>query len=167
MVENMHFARTLRHLVSTGWSVRRAFDAQVLAAIERAITETESRHGGEIRFAIEDNLGAAELWHGRTPRERALEVFARLGVWDTHANNGVLIYVLWADRDVEVIADRAFTGMVTAQEWRGVCERMEALFAQGQTEQAVVEGVRATGDLIARHFPAGDRNELPNRPVIL
>jgi len=163
----MHLSRTLRHLASTGWSLRNAFDAQVLGAIEQAIGETEARHGGEIRFAIEDNLSAAELWHGRTPRERAVEVFARLGVWDTHANNGVLIYVLWADRDVEIVADRGFTGSVTDAEWRGVCERMEACFAKGETQKAVIEGIRATGDLIARHFPATDRNELPNRPVII
>lgn len=163
----MNFARILRHLASSGWSLRRAFDSQVLGAIEQAIGETESRHGGEIRFAIEDNLSAAELWRDRTPRARAIEVFARLGVWDTEANNGVLIYVLWADRDVEIVADRAFTGRVSDQEWRAVCQRMEALFAQQQPQQAVIEGIRAAGDLIARHFPATDRNELSNRAVLL
>ncbi|HEY4369733.1 MAG TPA: TPM domain-containing protein [Steroidobacteraceae bacterium] len=163
----MQLARTLRHLASTGWSLRRTFDSNVLGAIERAIAETESQHGGEIRFAIEDNLGAVELWRDRTPRERAIEVFARLGVWDTAANNGVLIYVLWADRAVEIVADRAFSASITAEQWRSVCERMQSLFAQRQTQEAVIEGIRATGQLIARYFPATDRNELPNRPVLL
>lgn len=163
----MKLVRTLRHLASTGWGLRQAFDSQVLAAIEQAITATESTHGGEIRFAVEDNLNATELWSGTTPRERAIEVFARLGVWDTQLNNGVLIYVLWADHDVEVVADRAFTERVSDQEWREVCQRMEQLFAQHQVQQAAVEGIRAVGSLIARHFPAVDRNELPNRPVLL
>lgn len=163
----MNFARALRHLASTGWSLRRAFNSQVLTAIEQTIAATESTHGGEIRFAIEDNLGAAELWRNVTPRERAVSVFARLGVWDTQLNNGVLIYVLWADHDVEIVADRAFTQRVSEQEWRDVCHRMEQLFAQKQVQQAAVEGVDAIGRLIARHFPATDRNELPNRPVLL
>lgn len=163
----MNFVRTMRHLTSTGWGLRRAFGPQVLAAIEQTIAATESTHGGEIRFAVEDNLSAGELWRNTTPRERAIEVFARLGVWDTQLNNGVLIYLLWADHDVEIVADRAYTQLVSEQEWREVCHRMEQLFAQRQVQQAATEGIRAVGDLIAKHFPAIDRNELPNRPVLL
>jgi uncharacterized membrane protein len=163
----MSFARTYRHLAATGWSLRRAFTPQVLDAIERAVHETESIHGGEVRFAIESNLNFAELWRQVTPRERAIEVFAHLGVWDTENNNGVLIYVLWADHDVEILADRAFKTRVTESEWRDICRCMEQLFAAHQPQQAAVEGVRAVGQLIARHFPATDRNELPNRPVML
>jgi uncharacterized membrane protein len=94
-------------------------------------------------------------------------VFARLGVWDTEANNGVLIYLLWADHDVEIVADRGFNGRVTAEEWAAVCHRMEAHFRANRPQQAVVEGVKAVGALVAKHFPAIDRNELPDRPVML
>lgn len=163
----MNFVRTMRHLASTGWGLRRAFNPQLLAAIEQAIAATESTHGGEIRFAVEDNLSAAELWRNTTPRQRAIEVFARLGVWDTQLNNGVLIYVLWADHDVEIVADRAYTQRVSEPQWREVCHRMEGLFGQKQVQQAATEGIRAVGSLIARHFPAADRNELPNRSVLL
>ena len=68
---------------------------------------------------------------GVTPRQQAVEAFAQLGVWDTDANNGVLIYVSWADRDVEIVADRGFNGRVTEQEWAAVCRRMEQSFARG------------------------------------
>lgn len=163
----MDLSRTLRHLASTGWSMRRAFNREVLAAIEQAILENEEIHGGEICFAIEDNLSVRELWRGKSPRGRAVEVFARLGVWDTEANNGVLIYVLWADRGVEIVADRGLTNVIGPQEWRAVCERMERLFAELRTREAVVEGIRAVSALIAREFPVADDNELPNRPVLL
>jgi uncharacterized membrane protein YgcG len=158
---------TFRHLFSTGWSLRRAFDAAALAAIEQAITDTERTHGGEIRFAIEASHGAIDLLRGVTPRQHALHAFARLGVWDTEANNGVLVYVSWADRDVEIVADRGFNGRVSEQEWAQVCRHMEQAFARGAARQAAVEGIQAVGALIARHFPAVDRNELPNRPVLL
>jgi len=163
----MNFLRALKHLASTGWGLRRAFDDQARAAIEHAVAESESLHGGEIRFAVEDNLHIAALWRDITPRQRALQVFSHLGVWDTQRNNGVLIYVLWADHDVEIVADRAFADLVADHEWREVCHRMEELFAQNQPRQAAVEGVREVGRLIARHFPSADRNELPNRPVFL
>jgi uncharacterized membrane protein len=163
----MKFSRLLRHLTATGWGLRRAFDQSALAAIEAAIAASERTHGGEIRIAIESSLNPIELIRGITPRARALQAFGNLGVWDTEANNGVLIYILWADRDVEIVADRGFNGRVTAQEWSEVCHRMELAFGQGRAPQAAIEGIRAAGALIARHFPAVDRNELPDKPVML
>jgi uncharacterized membrane protein len=160
-------ARIFRHFALPGWTVRRAFDEATLQAIEQAIADTERSHGGEIRFAVEASSNPFEVMRGVSPRQHALETFARLGVWDTEANNGVLIYVSWADRDVEIVADRGFNGRVSEQEWAAVCHRMEESFARGAPRQAVVEGIQAVGALIARHFPTGDRDELPNRPVML
>ncbi|HKE95352.1 MAG TPA: TPM domain-containing protein [Povalibacter sp.] len=163
----MNLARTWRHLLATRWGLRRVFTQDVLGEIERAIRETEGLHGGEIRVAIENELDSGALWHDVTPRERAIGVFSHLGVWDTELNNGVLIYVLWADHDVEIVADRAFRGVVAEQEWRDICQRMEKSFAAEQPQRALGDGIRAVGQLIARHFPATDRNELPDRPVLL
>jgi len=158
---------SLRHLFATGWGLRRAFDAATLQAIEQAIADTERGHGGEIRFAVEASRGVIDVMRGVSPREHALHVFAHLGVWDTDANNGVLIYVSWADRDVEIVADRGFNGRVSEQEWAQVCRHMEQAFARGAAREAVVAGIQAVGALIGRHFPHGDRDELPNRPVLL
>ena len=156
-----------RHLFTPGWGMRRVFDGATLAAIEQAIADTERSHGGEIRVAVEASRGAIDLMRGVTPRQHAVHAFARLGMWDTEANNGVLIYVSWADRDVEIVADRGFNGRVTDEEWAQVCRHMEQAFSRGAAREAVVAGVRAGGALIARHFPAVDRDELPNRPVLL
>ena len=96
-----------------------------------------------------------------------MQVFVHLHVRDTEANNGVLVHVLWADHDVEIVADRGYNGRVSAREWSEVCHRMERLFGNGDTREAAMEGVRAIGALIAQHFPSVDRDELPNRPVVL
>ena len=163
----MSIGRAFRHLATPAWVVSNAFPKDALEKIEAAIGATEKNHGGEIRFAVEGNLSASELWRGETARERALEVFAQLGVWDTEANNGVLIYVLWADHDVEIVADRGFNGKVTNDEWASVCKDMEARFKANDPAGAILQGVQEVGELIARHFPATDRNELPDRPVML
>ena len=163
----MSLSRSLKHLATPAWLMTRAFPSETLTKIEQAIAATEATHGGEIRFAIEGNLSSAELWRGVTARDRALQVFAQLGVWDTEANNGVLIYVLWADHDVEIVADRGFNGRVSNDEWATVCKDMEQRFRSGDPQGAIVLGVKEVGDLIAKHFPATDRNELPNRPVML
>src|SRR5882672_5875113 len=113
----MNLRRAVRHLFAMRWRVRKHFTPAVLAEIEAAIREVESRHSGEVRFVVETALDGEELWRGLAPRARALNVFSHLGVWDTANNNGVLIYVLFADRDVEIVADRGIAARVTPAEW--------------------------------------------------
>jgi len=167
----MDWKRWFRHVFATRAALRRAFTEQDLDAIERAVDESEQHHSGEIRVAIEGALEPGEVWLGKTPRERALEAFAALGVWDTDANNGVLIYVLLADRDVEIVADRGFNARVPASEWQAACEDMEREFRAGRFREGAVVGVEDVGKIIARHFPQlpgqRDEDELPNRPRLL
>lgn len=167
----MDWRRWFRHAVTGRAELRRAFPPETLAAIEAAVDESERAHTGEIRFAIEASLEPGHVSAGRTPRERALEVFAGLGVWDTALNNGVLIYVLLADHDVEIVADRGFNDLVPQAQWASVCADMEQRFRAGNFRDAALAGIRAVGSIIAAHYPrqAGQRDadELPNRPVIL
>ena len=165
----MHVGRLLRHLLTTRWSTRRRFDAAVRRAIEEAIGACEARHGGEIRFIIETALDLPELWHDMSPRVRALQVFGQFGVWNTQHNNGVLIYVLLADRAVEIVADRGIAQQVAPAEWQVVCRQMEQHFRAGRFAEGAAVGILGVGALLGRHFPgtqAGD-NELPNQPVLL
>jgi len=169
MVMRRDWQRWLRHAFWARGKLERAFPVQSLKAIEDAIDLSESTHSGEIRFAVEGALEPQEAWAGKTPRERALEVFARLGVWDTEINNGVLVYLLLADRDVEIVADRGLNGRVSAEEWSAVCATMEEHLRSGHYERGAVEAVQAVGALLARHYPPmpGGRDELPNRPAVL
>jgi uncharacterized membrane protein len=159
----------LRHLLALPGAVARAFPGSAFSRIEQTIRESEKRHGGEIRFAVEAALHPAQLWRGVTARERALAVFSELGIWDTERNNGVLLYLLLAERDVEIVADRGYNGKVTAGEWEEVCRRMEGALREGRAADAVIAGVDALSRIVARHFPplAADRNELPDAPARL
>jgi len=93
----------LTHLFFLPGSYTRAFPAPVLQAIEAEIGASENLHTGELRFAIETTLPFGALWRGMSGRSRALEVFSNMGVWDTEANSGVLIYVLLAGRKTLVL----------------------------------------------------------------
>jgi len=161
--------RILRHLFDFGLA-RRHFPAPVLDAIQHAIAASEARHLGEIVFAVEGSLGVADILRGRAVRDRAREVFAHLRVWNTENNTGVLVYVLLADRTIEIVADRGIAAKVDEGEWRDVCELMRARFADGDHEGGALAGVEAINAILVRHFPAdGQRNpdELPDRPVLL
>ncbi|HXZ55233.1 MAG TPA: TPM domain-containing protein [Burkholderiales bacterium] len=164
----MKLWRFARHLLTDRASVKRAFPRPAMNAIERAIAEEERRHAGQLRFAVEASLPLGELLRGVDARRRAIEWFSRLRVWDTEHNSGVLVYVLFADRRVEIVADRGIHGKAGATAWEAICGEMQREFARGQFERGAVVGIRAIGDLLAGHFPVSrDRDELPNKPVVL
>ncbi len=165
----MNIKRIIKHLSTGHAAVRRNFPRAALANIERTIAEVEPTHAGQIRFAVEAALDLSPLLDGQTARERAIEVFSRLRVWDTEHNNGVLIYLLLADRDVEIVADRGVHGKLGQAVWESVCREMEKAFRQGKFEEGVIAGISRVGEHLARHYPQSGAkiNELPDQPVIL
>lgn len=163
----MNIKRVFKHLLYPHWLVRRVFPDVVMDRIEVAVAASERMHHGEIRFAVEGALHIAPLLRGVSARLRAVQVFAELGVWDTEANNGVLIYLLLADRQVEIVADRGFHGRISLAQWEAICQEMEVLFARGAFEAGAMVGIERIHALLRQHFPASGANvnELPNRPV--
>jgi uncharacterized membrane protein len=160
--------RVLRHLFAP--SAQRLFPAPAMDRITRAIAESEARHAGQVCFAVEPALHWGAVLRGTSPRQAAEDAFARLRVWDTEANNGVLLYLLLADRRIEIVADRGLRGVDDGR-WRAICERMEGGLRKGDPEAAVVGAIGAISDLLAHAFPATagrvPDNELPDRPHIL
>jgi uncharacterized membrane protein len=165
----MNIRRTGRHLLEHHWRVRRIFPPAVLASIEQAIKAGEATHAGQIRFVVEGPLDAAPLFRDQPARARALDHFSHLRIWDTAHNNGVLIYLLLADRDVEIVADRGIDTKVGAEGWETICRDMEAEFRTGNFERGVIEGIETVSRELAKHFPPDGhpRNELPDKPVVI
>jgi len=165
----MGIGRIGKHLLSSRWRVHKAFPPQAFDAIELAIKASEASHAGQIRFVVEGALDGAPLFRDQPARERALDIFSQLRIWDTAHNNGVLIYLLLADRDVEIVADRGIDVHVGAAEWQRICRAMEAEFRKGNFQSGVIEGIEAITAHLARHFPgdSSDANELPDAPVVV
>ncbi len=161
--------RFFAHLVSNPWQVRRRFPAGALQRIEQAIMASERTHNGEIRFVVEAGLHPFEILFKKTPRRRAIELFGRLNIWDTEQNNGVLIYLLLADKDVEIVADRGIDRHVGYDHWDAICRDMENLFRKGEYEAAVLQGIAEISMYLQRHFPPleSKNNEIPNQPLVL
>lgn len=165
----MSVARIIRHLLQHHWRRRLAFPPETLLRIEQAIKAGETMHAAQLRFVVEGALDGAPLFRNQPARERALDVFSQLRVWDTAQNNGVLIYLLLADRDVEIVADRGINAKVGAAGWEVICREMEVDFRAGNFERGVIRGVEAVSRELAKHFPkvAGGPNELPDAPVVI
>jgi uncharacterized membrane protein len=165
----MSIRRITRHLLQHHWRRRLAFPPDSLARIARAIEAGETAHSGQVRFVVEGALDGAPLFRNQPARERALDVFSQLRIWDTAHNNGVLIYLLLADRDVEIVADRGINAKVGTAGWERICREMETDFRAGDFERGVIKGVEAVSRELATHFPkaAGGSNELPDTPVVM
>jgi uncharacterized membrane protein len=165
----MGIGRIGRHLLQHRWRERKIFPPKVLAAIEQAIRAGEATHGGQIRFVVEGALDGAPLFRDQPARERALDIFAQLRIWDTAHNNGVLIYLLLADRQVEIIADRGIDAKVGAAGWAKICADMEIDFKAGNFESGVIRGIEAVSRQLVIYFPkhGGGVNELPDAPVVM
>ncbi len=165
----MGIRRIGRHLVEHRWRLRRIFPPATLARIEQAIKAGEATHSGQVRFVVEGALDGAPLFRDQPARERALDVFSQLRIWDTAHNNGVLIYLLLADHDFEIVADRGIDAKVGHEGWEKICQQMEASFRSGDFESGVIRGVEAVSRALAKHFPrsGGGPNELPDAPVVM
>lgn len=163
--------RILRHRWLDESDVRRAIPPDLLERLTRRVAASEKRHTGEIRIYVEAGLPTSYLWRGASPRERAVALFGKLGVWDTEFNNGVLIYLLLAEHAIEIVADRGIARHVSPEDWREVVQHMGETFRAGHFEEGLTQALQEVSALLVRHFPATEGgaenpNELPDQPVL-
>ena len=166
----MGIRRIGRHLLEHRWRLRRIFPPKVLAAIEQAIKAGEATHSGQVRFVVEGALDGAPLFRNQPARERALDIFSQLRIWDTAHNNGVLIYLLLADRDFEIVADRGIDAKVGPAGWEKICQadgsRFQGRRFRKRRDQGDRGGVAANWRRIFRRQRRRP-NELPDAPVVM
>jgi len=164
-------SRWLRHTWLDAADARRQLTPEGLQRLEAAVRLSESRHRGELRLCVEAGLPPAALWQGVGARERAIAHFSALRVWDTAANNGVLVYLLLADRRIEVLADRGLSERVPEATWQAMADRLSLALREGRFEAGLLQAIEAVGELMRQHFPRvegqTDRNELPDAVVLI
>ena len=165
----VNFKRLIKHFTMNHWQVNKAFPHKSLMVIEKAIKTSEAVYAGEIRFVVEGALDGMPLFKGQPARERAIDIFSQLRIWDTEHNNGLLVYLLLADRAVEIIADRGIHSKVGSEEWGTICRKMEVAFKKDDYERGVVSGIEAISQHLVKYFPdaTARQNELPNKPVVM
>lgn len=126
-------------------------------------------------------LGGLAAWLSRrnhtlvrllTPRALRREVvlraaraaFVELGVADTRARTGVLLYVSLAEREAVVLADNGVRRLVAREPWTRATAALSAEVARGGAATELVPHLGALAELCADALPRGpdDINELPD-----
>ncbi len=160
-------SRILKHRWLDETDTARVLNAEALARLEARVAASEKQHSGEIRLCIEAGLPLSYLWRRATPRQRAITMFGKLGVWDTEFNNGVLIYLLLAEHAIEIVADRGLTRHVPQRQWDALVTGMGQAFRAKRFEEGLAQAIDAVHSLLVQHYPlaAGQANpnELPDR----
>jgi uncharacterized membrane protein len=163
-------ARILRHRWWDERDADRVLPEAALQRIEARVAASETGHSGEIRVVVEAGLPLSYLWQDLAPRDRAITLFGKLRVWDTEANNGVLVYLLLAEHAIEIVADRGLNRHVDAAHWQTLIAPMREAFRQGRFEPGLADAVAAIDTLLRSHHPLDGQqanpDELPNRPLM-
>ena len=163
------FRRLIRHTFSPKWWVARYFTPKILQQITSQIIESEPQHLGQIRFVIESHWAWFDIIHQKTPHQRALEWFGRERIWDTEHNTGILIYISFADKAVEIIADRGINQQITANEWQAICNTMSPYFTDKNYVAGFSAGLNTMTQLLIQKYPRTDsnfHNELSDEIII-
>jgi uncharacterized membrane protein len=162
--------RIFRHRWLDESDTRRAIPPDLQERLARRVAASESRHSGEVRLCIEAGLPLSYLLRDATARERAVMMFSKLRVWDTQDNNGVLIYLLLAERAIEIVADRGLASRVPEAEWQRIVTRLGSALRDGQYEEGLTAALAEVSALLVTHFPlspgTSSPNELPDAPVL-
>ena len=162
--------RLVRHRLRDESDTRRAIPPALVERLMQRVAASERRHSGEVRICVEASLPTSYIWRDATPRERAVAMFAKLHVWDTEDNNGVLIYLLLAEHAIEIVADRGLNSRVPPSEWKAMVRRMGSAFHEGRFEDGLTHALEEVSALLVQHFPLApgetSSNELPDEPVL-
>jgi uncharacterized membrane protein len=171
-----HGKRWWRHRWMHERAAERAVPPAMAEQLQARVNASEARHSGEIVLCVEAALPNRELWRaGRemplpaVVRERALSWFGKLRVWDTEHNNGVLIYLMLAERQLEIVADRGISRHVPDAHWQAVVQHLGEHLQTGDFDNGLTQALQEVSALLVQHFPlqAGEANpnELCNRVV--
>lgn len=173
--------RLWRHRWLDELDTHRVLPSDAAARLRQRVADSEARHNGQVRICVEAGLPTSYLWRHlrrRTPirrivRERAVMMFSKLGVWNTEHNNGVLIYLLLAERAIELVADRGLARETPPQLWREALERLGESLRAGRFEEGLTQALGEVSALLVERFPRDPTapipnvNELPDEPVLL
>lgn len=169
MTKRCLLSRLIKHLKQRLTPIRNTFSDPAMRSIEDAIAQSEARHAAQICFIVENDFSLKDIVSRVSPRQRALAVFSQYRLWDTEHNNGVLIYLSLADRDIEIVADRGVNRLVPPDFWQTLIAEVQQHYRQQSFEAGTLLAIQSIGQQLERWYPAqaSQPNELANRPIVL
>jgi uncharacterized membrane protein len=125
--------------------------------IQESIRLAELKTSGEIRVHIDKKCDS-------DPFEKAVSVFNKLKMYETHERNGVLIYISFSDRKLAIIGDEGINNVVPTDFWESTKNELIFRFKRNEFAQGIIDAVTEAGKQLQQYFPvkSDDKNELSN-----
>ena len=101
-------------------------------------------------------------------REAAVLVFVRDGIDRTRGRTGLLVYVSFLERTVELVADRGLQAIFPRSDLRGFADDLHATLHERDPVEAFSQRLILLGEELGERLPPGEDNpdELANAPVL-
>ena len=107
-------------------------------------------------------LLTTKKFRAQSVRQGAAAMFYEAGIANTHAENGMLIYVSLLEQRVEVIADRGVLKAMPPLKWNTAIHELKQIAKHCEPEK-LIGCMRNLGIVLAEHLPATGEN--PNELV--
>ncbi len=125
--------------------------------------------GGALAYLVAAFVPPLRRWLTGDPvmevrvRRRAGVAFLEQEVFHTENRTGILLFVSLFERRVVLLADSGIHQKVEEGQWESITRRLAGEIGHGRPGPALVEAIRACGEVLARHhveIQPNDRNEL-------
>ncbi|ELA09020.1 hypothetical protein MOMA_01385 [Moraxella macacae 0408225] len=128
----------------------RWLNQQAQTKLSHAVSQAEQGHRGEVVLVIENTL-PLHLARTHNSRDRATQVFAKYGVWDTADNTGVLVYLNVCEHRLEIIADRGINQYILPDMWQSLCDKALAQIKDNKPIVGLTELLNDIGQLLRQY----------------
>jgi uncharacterized membrane protein len=121
--------------------------------ITGAIRKAEQCTSGEVRVYVESKCSYMDAL------DRAVELFAEMGMNATAERNGVLVYVAVKDHQIAVFGDEGIHQKVGQQFWNREVYKMINDFNRDDYAAGIAGCVEDIGEALQKHFPYTDKDK--------
>lgn len=129
------------------------------AEVVEAIAQAEEKTSAEIRVHI------SQRFKGEDIVGEAQKTFAKLGMHQTEARNGILIFLVPERKQFAIFGDAGINVKMQPLDWDEIRDNMQEKFRNRNFKGGVILGIQQIGDILATHFPptGSNPNELSNQ----
>ncbi|MCD4818330.1 MAG: TPM domain-containing protein [Candidatus Cloacimonetes bacterium] len=101
--------------------------------------------------------------------ERAIRHFFESGTQKTRDRTGILIFISFLEKRVELLADQGIAEKIDQNEWNNIIDNIVSGIKKNEMTDSLIQSIKKCGNLLETHFPikANDENELSDEIRIL
>ena len=130
--------------------------------IKNKISEIEKLTSGEIVVSIKEKRNFLDK--KKSLFELAKKEFEKAKIADTKDSTGVLIFILFSEKQFYILPDNNIIKFVDKNFWQNLADEMSAKFRANNFVDGLTACIEKIGEILKVNFPVriNDKNELPD-----